>query len=353
MKKTLTTAMLLVLLLTACTAAPPEAAEPQPSVTIPLVPTETRIPSSTPSIIPSPSNTATATPLPAHPLSIEYLRQQDYPASEIVVEEVLEPGSNYFRYYVSYQSEGLKIYALMTLPYGDTPPTGWPAVVFNHGYIAPQHYRTTERYINYVDGFARNGYIVFRSDYRGHHNSEGQAKGAYRDPGYTIDVLNAVAALKNFNQADPNRIGMWGHSMGGFITYRAMVVDPDIKAGVIWAGVVDSYDDLASRWFRNWRGGPSFTDIYGFPEESPEFYQSISANYYLADLSGPLQLHHGTADETVPYQMSVNLAEQARAAGQIAELYLIKDDNHNLGHYFTTTMNRSIAFFDQYVKNIE
>ena len=48
-------------------------------------------------------------------------------------------------------------------------------VIFNHGYIPPAQHRTTERYVAYVDAFARNGYIVFRSDYRGHGNSEGEA----------------------------------------------------------------------------------------------------------------------------------------------------------------------------------
>ena len=47
-------------------------------------------------------------------------------------------------------------------------------IVFNHGYIPPAEYRTTERYVAYVDGFARNGYIVFRPDYRGHDQSEGE-----------------------------------------------------------------------------------------------------------------------------------------------------------------------------------
>ena len=43
---------------------------------------------------------------------------------------------------------------------------------------------------------------------------------------------------------------MWGHSMGGYITVRSMVTAGDIKAGVIWAGVVASYPDLMERWRR-------------------------------------------------------------------------------------------------------
>ncbi|HET9911425.1 MAG TPA: alpha/beta hydrolase, partial [Anaerolineales bacterium] len=184
------------------------------------VPTASETPTQIPTIAP------TATPVP-HPLQIEAMRAREYPGSDIVIEETLDPGVSYSRYYVSYLSEGLKIYALMTVPNGEKPVTGWPVIIFNHGYIPPAVYRTTERYIAYVDLIARSGYIVFRSDYRGHDRSEGEAGGAYSNPGYTVDVLNAVTSMKRYPDADPNRIGMWGHSMGGYITLRSMVITQD------------------------------------------------------------------------------------------------------------------------------
>jgi dipeptidyl aminopeptidase/acylaminoacyl peptidase len=319
--------------------------------------TETQTPTSTasPTITPTP----TATP---HPMSIPALRMGAYPGSDIIFEQTLEPGANYNRYYVSYLSEGLKQYGLLTIPYGETPATGWPAIVFNHGYIPPDQYRTTERYIAYVDWLARSGYIVFRIDYRGHDQSQGEARGAYGDPGYTVDVLNAVGALKKLPAADNERIGMWGHSMGGYLTLRAMVVSEDITAGVIWAGVVASYPDLFSRWRRGSSDGPTPTPsarrrwrsdwvaIYGSPEENPEFWASISSNSYLADISGPIQLHHGTADESVPLLFSELLFEELQAAGQTAELYTYEGDNHNISNSFSQAMQRTIEFFDRYLK---
>ena len=86
----------------------------------------------------------------------------------------------------------------MTVPNGDPPATGWPVIIFNHGYIAPAEYRTTERYVAYTDGFSRNGYIVFKPDYRGNGKSEGIAQGSYYSPGYTIDVLNALSSIKKY-----------------------------------------------------------------------------------------------------------------------------------------------------------
>jgi uncharacterized protein len=250
-----------------------------PSATAPAVPSATATPSPTATALP----TATPTPSPTlHPMNILAMRQTPYPGSEIVIEETLERGTNYSRYIASYRSEGLKIYALLTIPDGEMPPGGWPSIVFNHGYIPPAQYRTTERYIAYVDWLARSGYIVFRIDYRGHDRSEGAARGAYSDPGYTNDVLNAVGALKQYPLAHPERIGMWGHSMGGYLTLRSMVISPDIKAGVIWAGVVASYPDLLTHWrrapgptptpsstgARGWRTG--WVEQFGSPDENPE-----------------------------------------------------------------------------------
>ncbi len=347
-----------VLILSACGGT--NSASHLSSPTAPTTQTFTPIPALTPAPTSTSTAISTATPI-LHPLEISALRARDYPGSDIVIEKVLDPGVNYSRYYVSYLSEGLKIYALMTVPNREKPATGWPVIIFNHGYIAPEVYKTTERYIAYVDLIARSGYIVFRSDYRGHDNSEGIARGAYSNPDYTIDILNAVASMKKYPDADPNRIGMWGHSMGGYITLRSMVISKDIKAGVIWAGVVGSYPDL----LYNWRRGPAaspdssprpgswrttFVEQYGSPEENPAFWNSISANTYLSDLSGPIQLHHGTADEDVPLEFSESLYFQMLDAGQYVELYKYDGDNHNISNNFSIAMQRTIEFFDRFLK---
>jgi uncharacterized protein len=344
---------------------PLQDSQPTPTLTASLtatfpaaaVPTSTLTPTSTPTQTPA----ATATPT-LHPMTIIQQRLVDYPGSEITIEDTLQPGVNYNRYYASYQSEGLKIYGLLTVPHGVTPSGGWPSIVFNHGYIPPAQYRSTERYIAYVDWLARSGYIVFRIDYRGHDRSEGSPTGAYGHPGYTADVLNAASALKQFPQADPERIGMWGHSMGGFLTLRAMVISPDIKAGVIWGGVVAPYPELLRNWrrstgptptppsggARSWRHG--WTELFGTPEENPGFWNSVSANSYLAELSGPVQLHHGTMDESVPWEFSELLYQQALDAGKHIELYTYPGDNHNLSNSFSLAMTRTIQFFDQHLK---
>lgn len=315
-----------------------------------------------PEFLPNPS---TSSQVNKEPLSIDAMRQKEYPGSDLTIEQTLSPGSNYQQYIASYKSDGLKIYGLLTVPSGEKPESGWPVIIFNHGYIPPDVYKTTERYVAYVDAFARNGYIVFKSDYRGNGSSEGQPEGAYYSPAYTTDVLNALASLKRYKDANPNKIGMWGHSMGGNITLRILVVRPnDIKAAVIWGGVVGTYDDLMNNWQRRVTYSPppnelalrnryrqQLTEKFGTPKTNPEFWNSIDPNYYLKDVIAPVQLHTGLSDEEVPWQFSQGLFDRLKQLRKSVELYTYQGADHNIsGSSFTTAMDRSLEFFNTHLK---
>ena len=165
MHKHLLVFMVFIFSVSACGTA----AEMAPSFT---ATSPTKIVESTVTVPPSVTSTPTLTRVPTvtpipNPMSIIALRNGVYPGSDITIVKELTRGSNYRRYYSYYLSEGLKIYALLTIPDGEPPEGGFPAIVFNHGYIPPDVYRTTERYIAYVDEIAKAGYVVFRIDYRG------------------------------------------------------------------------------------------------------------------------------------------------------------------------------------------
>ena len=266
---------------------------------------------------------AQAQPYSKEPLSIERMRARSYPGSTLTTRQTLSPGATYARRVVSYQSEGLRIDALLTVPSGTPPKGGWPAIVFNHGYI------------------------------RGHGNSQGRPAGtAYWSPEYTTDVLNAFSSLRKLGSVNPARIGMWGHSMGGHITLRAMVINPQIKAGNIWAGVVGPYD-LIFKDLPRWGSGGASTDPraqmlakYGTPAQSPALYRAISPNSFLADLGGrPVQLHHGTGDTHVPVSFSQALASGLKTAGQPHTLFTYPGDDHNLSRNLGVALKRSVEFF--------
>jgi dipeptidyl aminopeptidase/acylaminoacyl peptidase len=301
-------------------------------------------------------------------LSIEYMRKQEYPGSDIAIEQTLPDGSNYSRYIASYKSDGLKIYALLTVPKGEKPKTGWPVIIFNHGYIPPEQYRTTEKYIAYTDAFSRNGYIVFKSDYRGHGNSEGNPDYPEYSPSYTIDILNAVSSIIKFKDADPNKIGMWGHSMGGTVTFRSLVILKDIKAAEIWAGVVGTYQDLVENHHGNYanrvhpspppgepthrpNGRTLLAEQYGDINANPGFWASIDPMTFIKDITAPIQIQHGTNDTEVPYVLSQKLNTALQNSGKNVTFYSYEGDDHNLSDNLDLALQRSVGFFDKYLKN--
>lgn len=299
-----------------------------------------------------------------NPLMISVMREKNYPGSDLVIEQTLVDASNYYQYIASYKSEGLKIYGLLTVPTEDRPKEGWPVIIFNHGYIPPAQYRTTERYTAYVDSFARNGYIVFKPDYRGNGSSEGQPEGAYYSPAYAIDVLNALSSIKKYPDVNPQKVGMWGHSLGGNITLRNLVVNPqDIKAAVIWGGVVGTYDDLMNNWQRRVAFRPSPEEMalrnrsrqnliqkYGTPAQNPNFWHSVDPNYSVQYIQVPIQLHAGLEDEEVPWQFSQGLNNRLKEAGKTVEFYTYPGADHNISQSFDLAMQRSLEFFDRYLK---
>lgn len=301
------------------------------------------------------------------PISIEYLRSQSFGGSKLVIEEELYDGSNYKRYIASYASEGNKIYGLLTVPTGEMPSSGFPAIVFNHGYIPPSQYVTTEKYVAYVNALAESGFVVFKIDMRGHGKSEGTPSGSYFSSAYTIDAISAVKTLQLFQKVNPRRIGMWGHSMAGNATIRAMEVSSDIRAGVIWAGAVYSYKDFAqyglsdnsyvnrpnnqtvrvqqlgreiSSEIQKIRSAPKTIDF------SSDFWRAISLTENLKYLSFPLEIHHAVNDPTVNVNYSRDLAGELTKQKKNYELFEYEGGGHNIeSPYFETAMSRTIAFF--------
>jgi dipeptidyl aminopeptidase/acylaminoacyl peptidase len=264
----------------------------------------------------------------------------------------------------TYRSDGLKINGLLTQPKGEMPKGGWPAIVFLHGYIPPKQYETVgQPYSAYVDYLARNGFVVFKPDYRGNGNSEGQPGGAYYSSDYVIDALNAYAALQNAKFVNPKKIGIWGHSMSGNVSLRAMAAKPDIPAVVIWSGAGYSYVDLTKYKISDASYVPSQTTasqsgkrgqlrkLYGNPDPSKLFWQQIAPTNYLKDLKGAIQLDQAVDDEAVNIGYSRDLANLLKKAKVKYEFDEYPSGGHNIsGENFTVAMENTVAFFKKYLQ---
>lgn len=283
------------------------------------------------------------------PMFVESLRKRDYPASGVVIEETLNPGVNYQRFIASYLSDGLKIYGLLTIPNAPKPEKGYPVIIVLHGYVNPQLYSTTEDYAASQDVLAGNNFITFKPDFRGHGESEGKALGAHFSEGYVVDTLNLISALKSYPQIDPAKISLWGHSNGGKIALQIMVVSSDIKAAVIWAGVVGSFEDMLETYNSKipfLRQPSSLVKEKGLPSANPNFWNKLDPYFYLKDIFTPIQLHHGTADPQVPVELSLHLKIALEKESKKVEYYEYPGANHNFsGSDFNLAAQRSIDFF--------
>ncbi len=309
------------------------------------------------------------------PISIDYLRSLDFEASDITLEEELQKGANYKKYIASYISDSNKVYGLLTIPDEEPPEGGFSAIVFNHGYISPDAYVTTEKYEAYVDSLARKGFVVFKIDFRGHGNSEGVPSGSYFSNAYTVDAINALKSLQRLATVNPEKIGMWGHSMSGNLVLRAMLVSDDVKAGVIWGGAVYSYEDFAKYRIsdnsyvprpRNEDAEEQDADrvrersdqvqlLRSEPEKidfNDTFWSAVSLTKNIQYLTRPIQLHHAVNDDVVDVGYSRDLKKVLDDANKRAELYEYEGGGHNINSpYFELAMQRTVNFFKEYLQN--
>ena len=298
------------------------------------------------------------------PLAIAAMRARSYPGSDLVIEQELPPGAGYRRYIVSYMSDGLRLFGLLTVPTGAKPPSGWPVILLNHGYIPPAEYSTDQSYARIVAPLAGAGYIVFKPDYRGNGNSPGAPVQPYISPDYVTDSLNALASVRRYQDADPQRVGVWGHSMGGNISLHELVLTGDLKAAVLMAGVVGSYSGLIDWWKARVASGVLTTqndlqtnqavmqmvEAHGTPQANPDFWNAIDPTAFLSDVNAPVLVQAGSADRVVPPAFSQELAAQLQAAGKSVAFHLYPGADHNLDPDTAAALDEAIAFFDQYLK---
>jgi len=302
---------------------------------------------------------ADLTPFPFQELTIPYLRNRLYDGR---IEDKVKyfENSGYTSYIASYSSDGLKVNGLLTEPKGDMPAEGWPAIIFIHGYIVPENYRTTVNYNSYVDYLAKNGFVVYKIDLRGHGESEGEAGGGYYSGDYIIDTLNARAALFGADFVDQAKIGLWGHSMAGNIVFRSLVALQDIRAVVIWAGAVYSYEDMQKYRISDNSYQPppqeserrkkreELRNTHGDFNPTSDFWYQVVPTNYLAGVGGAVQIHHAVDDGVVNIGYSRDLMEILDDTKISHELFEYPSGGHNLtGLSFTTAMQRTVEFFKE------
>ena len=307
--------------------------------------------------------TPTQVPKNSSPLAVVNMRNKLYSGSTITVEQTLSPGANYNRYIVSYQSGGLKIYSLLTVPMGEKPTNGWPVILFNHGYISPASYSTANSYAIMIDPLASAGYIVFAPDYRGNGGSDGTPLQPYVSPVYVTDSMNALVSIKKYKGANPQKIGVFGHSMGGNITLHELVMTHDFKAAELIAGVVGNEDALSQWWSQRFAAHSivgndldtyySFEKMaqdYGTQSNDPNYWNAIDPTQFISFITAPVQIQVGSADTDVPINFSTSLKDSLQKAGKNVSFYEYPGADHNLAPDTASAMATTVSFFNKYLK---
>lgn len=332
----------------------PTPVAPLPTLATTATPTATSTATQTATFTPTRTDTPTPTGTPTiHPelagVTIDGLRARDYPGGQIRITHTILVTDAYTRTYITFPSDGLTISGLMHVPFGPGP---FPVIIMNHGYIPPSQYVTGSDTFRAADILARNGYLTISPDFRGLARSD-DGLNLFRS-GYMIDALNAAASARSLPYADANRVGMWGHSMGGGVTTRAMVVSPLIRAHVLYAPVSA---DVRVRRFTGGLSGVSASDgdlpeSYYYWSRNPELIDDLSPINFFRNVTAPVQIHIGEIDTTTPPMWSEAIRDELRAQDKVVEYYAYPRQAHAfIGNGWTLFNQRVVAFFDKYVKN--
>ena len=338
-------------------AEPPAASSPSPAAGDTDTPalTGTPVPTATATATATATRTATATatptPDPYAGLTIDDLTARPYGQGEITVIQELAAEAAFRRYLITYPSDGLTIHGFMNVPTGEGP---FPVVVVLHGYIPPEQYSTLAYTTRYADALARAGYVALHPNLRNFPPSD-EALDRFRVGG-AIDALNLVGLVRRhggqpgpLKQADAERIGMWGHSMGGGITIRAITVDAGIKAAVLYGSMnADERTNYEQR--RVWSGGSHIEEL-AVPDAD---LARISPATYLDRIVAPVSIHHSEDDGTVPVEWSEELCARLEELGKEVECFFYSGVPHTFnGPLDRTFMERYVAFFDRHLKPAE
>ena len=331
--------------------------------------TSTVNPELTPTLFP----TATQTVEQAiNPYTIDGLRVHSYRSGKIKIGSILERNDDFVSYLIEYPSDGLMISGVLQFPIQGKAP--FPVIILNHGYFYRGYYQSgdgTDRIARYLN---RHGYLTISSDYRSWGDS-GVGPSLFYS-GLVIDVINLINALPSLPQADPGRLGMLGHSMGGGVTMKVLTIDSRVKAAVLYSTVSADDSDLISRWGAGCIGdvrenellyGCNSSDIlplnlptdllnaYQMAAYDPEMLRKISSINNLEYISIPIQIGYGTEDgrssNGTPPEWSRKLYDALLDAGVQAELFAYEGETHSfVGNEWVAFMERSAHFYDRYVK---
>jgi dipeptidyl-peptidase-4 len=231
---------------------------------------------------------------------------------------------------------------LITLPPDYTPDKKYPVIIY--GYGMPGTQIVWNRWGGTWNQFlAQQGYILFSMDTRGM-SGRGEAfkNLSYGDMSRYLakDQVAGINYLVNEGYADPDRIGAWGWSGGGYFTCLMLTRNGKyFKAGVSVAPCTD---------FRLY--DTAYTErSMGLPQENGPGYDSTSTLSWMNRMEGSILLMHGTEDDNVHAQHTTHFVQAALKAGKDVEWFKYPGRNHGIsgGGAHEHLYKKMIEFFKE------
>jgi dipeptidyl aminopeptidase/acylaminoacyl peptidase len=307
-----------------------------------------------------------------YPYTIEGLRKHKFQSGKITIRETLLETEFFTRYLIEYPSDGLTITGILQVPTVGEPP--YPVIVMNHGFFSRTVYASGDGTDRAAEFLNQRGYLTVSSDYRTWADADTGVSLYYS--GLAIDIINLMNALPSFPDADVERIGMWGHSMGGGATLKVLTVDDRVKAAVLYSSVSADFADILERWGPGCLGdvfegeiayGCNSSDVLPLtlPDDlttayfdsvtDPEMLEAVSPLYHFDFVKAPVQIVYGTEDGKTsagtPPEWSKKMYEGFIEAGVDARLFAHTGEGHSFrDDEWYAFMQRSSQFFDMYVK---
>ncbi|MFT5572354.1 MAG: dienelactone hydrolase [Cryomorphaceae bacterium] len=310
-------------------------------------------------------------------VSLSALRTKEFSAS-LTFERKRYERKLYTGDLMSYISDGLKVFALVNTPNIDKPKSGFPVVIFGHGFHPnPKNYgisadgqvsRPGDYYRGIPEHFAEHGFIAVTPDYRGHSSSEGFefTRTSYLASSYyASDVLHVLAGLPSLQDADLDRIYYLGHSMGGDVGLKVLLASNQFKAASLWAPVAATTDHQALYYGSYYDESHSHEDERADPAAIQRYTNKIDSLYsdlpvviskdqvdpihYIKDLSTPIVVHHARGDSSVPYIWSQDLVLKLFQSGKDFRFYSYDGDSHLFeGKNRRLAFERDLQFFSEH-----
>ncbi|MFO7867550.1 MAG: S9 family peptidase [Candidatus Aminicenantes bacterium] len=223
-----------------------------------------------------------------------------------------------------------------------------PSVIFIHGagYLQNAHKGWSSYYREYMfhNFLMEKGYLVLDIDYRGSAGYGRDCRTAtYRHMGGKDldDIVDGARFLAEELGADPNRIGAYGGSYGGFLTLMAMFTQPDVFAS-----------GAALRPVTDWAHyHPGYTvNILNRPHNDPEAYEKSSPVHFAEGLEGALLICHGMVDTNVHFQDTVRLVQRLIELGKEnweAAIYPVEGHSFRNPSSWTDEYKRIFKLFEE------